>query len=159
MRGWSRFVWPHPFEGRASYQPDDRHVWQREKLQDHRRTEERRPALGRRPAPGFAPQFATAHAPQCCGYHCIDGKGDSAKQEIEKAQALAGIVRTLLPTTSVTTTVKDAQGKEVYRDEQKVQDDQIPIFAGAIAVEVVEPLVEAKKDQAALKGLNSPTRM
>jgi hypothetical protein len=85
--------------------------------------------------------------------HCIDGKGDSAKPEIEKAQALAGIVRTLLPTTSVTTRVKDAQGKEVYRDEQKVQDDQIPIFAGAIAVEVVEPLVEAKKDQAALKGL------
>jgi hypothetical protein len=49
--------------------------------------------------------------------------------------------------------VKDAKGTEVYRDEQKVQDDQIPIFAGAIAVEVVEPLVEAKKDQAALKGL------
>jgi hypothetical protein len=41
----------------------------------------------------------------------------------------------------------------VYRDEQKVQDDQIPLFAGSIAVEVVEPIVEAKKDQAALKGL------
>ena len=41
----------------------------------------------------------------------------------------------------------------MYRDVQKVQDDQIPIFAGSIAVEVVEPLVEAKKDQAALKGL------
>jgi hypothetical protein len=85
--------------------------------------------------------------------HCIDGKGDSAKPEIEKAQSLAGIIRSLLPTTTVTTIVKDAQGKEVYRDEQKVQDDQIPIFSGAIAVEVVEPLVEAKKDQAALKGL------
>ena len=46
-----------------------------------------------------------------------------------------------------------AQGKEVYRDVQKVQDDQIPLFSGEIAVEVVEPLVEAKKDQAALKGL------
>ena len=85
--------------------------------------------------------------------HCIDGKGDDAKPEIEKAQSLAGIVRKLLPTTTVTTIVKDAQGKEVYRDVQKVQDDQIPIFAGDIAVEVVEPLVEAKKDQAALKGL------
>lgn len=85
--------------------------------------------------------------------HCIDGQGDSARPEIEKAQALAGLVRGLLPTTSVTTTVKDAQGREVYRDQQKVQDDQIPIFAGDIAVEVVEPLVEAKKDQAALKGL------
>ena len=85
--------------------------------------------------------------------HCIDGKGDSAKPEIEKAQSLAGIVRKLLPMTTVTTIVKDAHGKEVYRDVQKVQDDQIPIFAGSIAVEVVEPLVEAKKDQAALKGL------
>lgn len=84
---------------------------------------------------------------------CIDGKGEGAKPEIEKAQSLAGIVRSLLPTTTVTTIVKDGQGKEVYRDEQKVQDDQIPIFSGAIAVEVVEPLVEAKKDQAELKGL------
>ncbi|MEI9898114.1 MAG: YfdX family protein [Chthoniobacter sp.] len=84
---------------------------------------------------------------------CIDGKGDSAKPEIEKAQILAGIVRKLLPSTTVTTIVKDAQGQEVYRDLQKVQEDQIPIFAEDIAVEVVEPLVEAKKDQAALKGL------
>lgn len=85
--------------------------------------------------------------------HCIDGKGDSARSEIEKAQSLAGIVRKLLPTTTVTTIVRDAQDKEVYRDVQKVQDDQVPIFSGQIAVEVVEPLVEAKKDQAALKGL------
>jgi hypothetical protein len=85
--------------------------------------------------------------------HCLDGKGDSAKPEIEKAQSLAGIIRSLLPVTTVTTTVKDTQGKEVYRDEQKVQNDQIPIFSGSIALEVVEPIVEAKKDQAALKGL------
>jgi len=85
--------------------------------------------------------------------HCLDGKGDDAKPEIEKAQSLAAIVRKLLPVTTVTTVVTDAQGKEAYRDVQKVQEDQIPIFAGDIAVEVVEPLVEAKKDQAALKGL------
>jgi HSP20 family molecular chaperone IbpA len=85
--------------------------------------------------------------------HCLDGKGDSAKPEIEKAQSLAGIIRSLLPTTTVVTVVKDANGKEAYRDEQKIQDDQIPIFSGAIAIEVVEPLVEAKKDQASLKGL------
>lgn len=85
--------------------------------------------------------------------HCIDVKGDAARAEIEKAQSLAGIVRRLLPTTTVTTIVKDAQDKEVYRDVQKVQEDQIPIFSGQIAVEVVEPLVEAKRDEAALKGL------
>lgn len=85
--------------------------------------------------------------------HCIDGKGYDAKPEIEKAQSLAGLVRKLLPLTTVTTIVKDAAGVEVYRDVQKVQDDQIPIFAGSIAVEVVAPLLEAKKDEAALKGL------
>ncbi len=69
---------------------------------------------------------------------CIDGKGDTAKPEIEKAQLLAGIVRKLLPTTTVTTTVTDADGKQVYSDVQKVQDEQIPIFADAVAVEVVE---------------------
>ena len=84
---------------------------------------------------------------------CVDGAGDSAKPDIEKAQSLAGVVRKLLPSTTVTTVVKDAQGKEVYRDVQKVQEDQIPIFYGSVAVEVIEPLVEAKKDQAALKGL------
>jgi len=84
---------------------------------------------------------------------CIDGKADDAKPEIEKAQSLAGIVRGLLPTTTLTTIVKDAQDKEVFRDVQNVQDDQIPIFAGEIAVDVVEPLVEAKRDQAAVKGL------
>jgi YfdX protein len=85
--------------------------------------------------------------------HCIDGKGGDAKPEIEKAQALASIVRRLLPSATVTTIVKDGQDKEVYRDVQKIQDDQIPIFSGEVAVEVVEPLIEAKKDQAALKGL------
>ena len=84
---------------------------------------------------------------------CIDGNGSEAKPELEKARSLAAIVRGLLPTTTVTTIVKDAADKEVYREVQKVQDDHIPIFAGSVAVEVVEPLVEAKKDQATLKGL------
>jgi hypothetical protein len=82
-----------------------------------------------------------------------DARTDTARAEIEKAQALVKVVRGLLPTTIVTTTVKDAQGKEVYHDEQRVQDDQIPIFSGAVAMEVVEPVIEAKKDEAALKGI------
>ena len=82
-----------------------------------------------------------------------DARTDGARAEIEKAQALLKIVRGLLPTTTVTTTVTDAHGNEIYRDKQQVQDDQIPIFAGDIAVDVVEPIVEAKKDEAALKGL------
>jgi len=83
----------------------------------------------------------------------VDARTDAARTEIEKAQALVKVVRGLLPTTIVTTTVRDAQGKEVYRDEQRVQDDQIPIFSGAVAMEVVEPIIEAKKDEAALKGV------
>lgn len=82
-----------------------------------------------------------------------DARSDSARSEIEKAQALVKVVRALLPSTIVTTTVRDAQGKEVYRNEQRVQDDQIPIYSGAVAMEVVEPIIEAKKDEAALKGV------
>ena len=82
-----------------------------------------------------------------------DARSDSARSEIEKAQALVKVVRGLLPSTIVTTTVKDAQGKEIYRNEQRVQDDQIPIYSGAVAMEVVEPIIEAKKEEAALKGV------
>lgn len=85
--------------------------------------------------------------------HLADGSSDSARPEIEKAESLVKIVRGLLPTTIVTTVTRDVHGKEVYRDVQRVQDDQIPIFEGQIAVEAVEPIVEAKKDEAALKGL------
>ena len=66
--------------------------------------------------------------------NCLDGKADSAKPEIEKAQSLVGIIRGLLPTRTVTTVVKDSQGKEVYRDEEKVQEDwlrsQVPPHHG-----------------------------
>ena len=82
-----------------------------------------------------------------------DARSDSARAEVEKAQTLVKVVRGLLPTTIVTTTVKDAQGKEIYRDEQRVQEDQIPIHSGAVAMEVVAPIIEAKKDEAALKGV------
>ena len=82
-----------------------------------------------------------------------DGQGSEARSKIERAESLAKVVRNLLPVTVVTTVVKDTQGKEVYRDVQRVQDDQIPIFAGAVAVEVVEPIVEAKEDEATLKGV------
>jgi len=82
-----------------------------------------------------------------------DARTDAARAEIEKAQGLVKVVRGLLPATIVTTTVRDAQGREVYRDEQRIQDDQIPIFSGAVAMEVVEPVIEAKKDEATLKGI------
>ncbi len=82
-----------------------------------------------------------------------DNQSTEARSEIERAESLLKVVRGLLPATVVTTTVRDAKGKEVYRDVEKVQDDQIPIFEGQVAVETVEPIIEAKRDEAALKGL------
>jgi YfdX protein len=82
-----------------------------------------------------------------------DSQTDSARAEMERAESLLKVVRGLLPTTVVTTTVRDAQGKEIYSEVDRVQDDQIPIFEGQVALEVVEPIVEAKRDEAALKGL------
>jgi hypothetical protein len=80
-------------------------------------------------------------------------KADQARTELEHAQTLARVVREMLPVTVVLTRTIDAQGKEVYRYEDRVQEDQIPIVEGLINVAVVEPIVEAKKEQASLKGL------
>ncbi|MDQ3621949.1 MAG: YfdX family protein [Verrucomicrobiota bacterium] len=80
-------------------------------------------------------------------------KPDQAKAEIEHAQTLAKAVRDMLPVTIVSTTTRDAQGKEIYRYEDRVQEDQIPIVEGLINVQVVQPIIEGKKEQAALKGL------
>ena len=85
--------------------------------------------------------------------HLADSRSDSARPKIAQAESLAKVVRGLLPATMVTTTVQDSHGKEIYRDVQRVQDDQIPIYERAIALEVVEPIIEAKKDEAALKGV------
>jgi hypothetical protein len=63
------------------------------------------------------------------------------------------VVHDLLPVTTVSTITTDSQGKEVYRYDDRVQNDQIPIFEGMINVEVVQPIIDAKKEQASLKGL------
>ena len=82
-----------------------------------------------------------------------DSQTEGARAEMDRAESLLKVVRGILPTTMVTTTVRDAQGKEVYREVDRVQDDQIPIFEGQVALEVVEPIVEAKRDEAKLRGL------
>lgn len=83
----------------------------------------------------------------------LDG-GDSqaARDELKLAQRLSRIVRELLPVTIVTTEVTDSQGERVYRYEDRVQDDQLPIVEGLINVEVVRPIVEAKEERATLQG-------
>ena len=83
----------------------------------------------------------------------LDQNTAAAKADIEKAQTLIKVVRNLLPITTATTIVKDAGGREVYRDVDRVQDDRIALYDGMIAMEVVEPLVDARKNEAALKGL------
>lgn len=82
-----------------------------------------------------------------------DEKPDQAKTELQHAQSLAKVVRDLLPVTVVSTSVKSADGKEVYAYEDRVQNQQIPLYEEMIAVEVVQPIVDARKEQAALKGV------
>jgi hypothetical protein len=82
-----------------------------------------------------------------------DKNAEKADKEMEKAQKLSGIIRNMLPTTTVTTVVKDAKGKEVYRTKELVQDDLVPIYEDMIAVDVVQPIENAKKREITLKGL------
>ena len=85
--------------------------------------------------------------------HLTDSRTDGARPELEQAVALAKVVRSLLPVTVATTTVRDAQGKEVYRNVQRIQDDLIPIFAEDMVVKLVEPVLESKRGEEAIKGL------
>jgi hypothetical protein len=87
------------------------------------------------------------------GRHLADGRADTAGDELKLARELVRIVRELLPVTIVTTVVSDAEGKEVYRHVDQVQDDLIPLFKGMIAIEVVQPIAEAKKDAAEIQGI------
>jgi hypothetical protein len=85
--------------------------------------------------------------------HLADTNVEGAKPHIAKAESLAGVVRSFLPVTSTVTTVKDAEGKEVYRYAKREQDDLIPIFAEDMAVKLVEPVMEAKRGEASPNGL------
>jgi hypothetical protein len=80
-------------------------------------------------------------------------QNDQARQELDKGLALVGVIRGLLPTTIVTTVVQDADGKEVYRYVDRVQDDRIPLHEGSVAVNTMEPITDAKQDEAAVQGL------
>jgi len=83
----------------------------------------------------------------------IDEQTDEAREQIEHAQNLAGIVREMLPVTTVKTHVEDSRGKTVYDYTEDVQDDRIPVYESTLMVEVVAPIIEAQKDEAALQGL------
>lgn len=85
--------------------------------------------------------------------HLIDEQNDEAREELEKGQALVKVIRELLPTTIVTTVVKDSNDKEVYRYVDRVQEDRIPLFEGQVAVKIMEPIADAKQDDASLQGL------
>lgn len=82
-----------------------------------------------------------------------EGQPEKAKAELEDALSLARMVHELLPVTVVSTTVKDSKGAQVYRHEDRVQPDRIPIFRGMVAVEVVQPIIDAKRQEAALRGV------
>lgn len=83
----------------------------------------------------------------------LDGNPKGAGMDVENAQKLVKLVRNLLPVTTVSTIVNDAQGKEVYRETETIQEDRIPLYEGMIAMEVMEPIMNAKKKEADLKGL------
>lgn len=80
-------------------------------------------------------------------------KNDQAREELEKGMALIGIVHRMLPTTTVTTIVRDSDGKEVYRYVDRVQEDRIPLHEGLIAVNTMEPISDAKQGEATVRGV------
>lgn len=82
-----------------------------------------------------------------------DNNPNKAKIDLDKAELLIKIIRDMLPTTTVVTVVKDAKGKEVYRTKELVQDDLVPIYERMTAIDVVQPIEDAKNREDTLKGL------
>jgi hypothetical protein len=85
--------------------------------------------------------------------HLLDEKTKDCQADLSNALTLIGVIRDMLPTTTVTTVVEDASGKEVYRHVDRVQEDRIPLHEELIAVNVLEPITEAKQEAAELAGV------
>lgn len=85
--------------------------------------------------------------------HLVDEHHDKARSELQSLQTLSRVARDILPVTIVDTVVTNADGEEIYRNSDRVQDDLIPIFENRVAVEVMEPILDAKKESAAVKGI------
>lgn len=78
---------------------------------------------------------------------------DAVRADLDKSRTLIKIIRELLPTTTVTTVVKDTVGQVVYRHVDHVQDDKIPLFESSIDVEIIEPVAEAQDRESTVGGL------
>lgn len=85
--------------------------------------------------------------------HLVDEQSEKGKQEIQLAQKLSGVIHDLLPVTSVHTVVKDAEGTVIYEYSEQVQDERIPIYEATIMAEVVQPVIDVKKEEAAVQGV------
>jgi hypothetical protein len=82
-----------------------------------------------------------------------ESQKEEARQELEKGVGLVGVIHRLLPTTIVTTVVRDENDKEVYRYVDCVQEDKIPLHQGLIAVNTLEPIADAKQGEATVHGV------
>ncbi len=85
--------------------------------------------------------------------YLLDEHTKDAEQQLHKALTLVGIIRDILPVTTIKTNVKDKHGKTVYEYENQVQDELIPIYKEMVTVEVVQPIIDAKSEEAALQGM------
>jgi len=87
------------------------------------------------------------------GRRLRDEQTENAERELKQAGTLVGIIRNLLPLTMVKTVVKDNSGGIVYQDEDRVQEDLIPLYEEMIAVEVVQPVIDVQSEETALQGM------
>jgi len=84
----------------------------------------------------------------------LDGYNqEDAKTELNQSERLISIICDMLPLTIVTTVTKNAEGKEVYRNDNRIQDNLIPVYEMMTSVDVVAPIIDAKKEEVSLKGL------
>ncbi len=71
-----------------------------------------------------------------------------AQKEVDQGRQAIKAIRTLLPTTTVHTKTTAPDGKVIYEDQRKVQEDRVPLFEGMLSTKTLTPIVAAKRDAA-----------
>ena len=77
---------------------------------------------------------------------------DAAAQAIGKARQALKLVRQMLPSSVVSTTVMDSAGNVLYEDVEDVRQGSVTVSRSFTAINVVSPIVESKQSAAETAG-------
>lgn len=76
-----------------------------------------------------------------------------ARREVEQGRTAVEAIRAILPKTTVHTKTIAPDGKVIYEDKRKVQEERIPLFEGMLHTRTLAPILEARRDASRIAGV------